>query len=140
VLGGQNEHAAHGTVEFGAHRWFGPRLEQRWPAGPRPLALLVRIVAAVGAIFLLASVSGALAWSALLSYEDVHSVVHSRAFPQFGATALETVVGARTIVGVWLAGTIAQVAGAFTNTRAMCRDFDVAVGRPTRPRVDARRS
>jgi hypothetical protein len=104
------------------------------------LALLVRIVAAVGASFLLASISGALAWSALLSYEDVHSVVHSGAFPQFGATALQRMVGARTVVGVWLAGTTALGAWAFSVTRAMCRDFDVAVGRPTRPRADARRS
>jgi hypothetical protein len=126
-----------------------------------PLALLVRIVAGVGAIYLLAAISGALAWSALLSYEDVFAVVHSGAFPQFsttalqtpggfqihplyrgafpqfGTTALQTVAGARTVVGVWLAGTIALGAGAYSVTRAMCRDFDVAVGRPTRPRARA---
>jgi len=105
-----------------------------------PLALLVHIVAAVGAMYLLMAISVALAWSALLSYEDVHSVVHSGAFPQFGATALQTVVGARTVVGVWLAGTTALGAGAYSVTRAMCRDFDVEVGRPTRPRADALRS
>jgi hypothetical protein len=103
-----------------------------------PLALLVRLVVAVGAIFLLVAISVALAWSSLLSYEDVHAVVHSGAFPQFGATALRTVVGARTVVGFWLAGTTALGAWAFSLTRAMCRDFDVVVGRPTRPRADAR--
>jgi ABC-type Na+ efflux pump permease subunit len=104
-----------------------------------PLAFLVRLLAAVGAVYLLWAISVALAWASLLTYEDVHSVVHSGAFPQFGATALRTVIGARTVVGVWLAATTALAAGAFTSTRALCRDFDVAVGRPTRPRADARR-
>ena len=105
-----------------------------------PLALAARRVAALGVILLVGAISGALAWSSLLSYEDVFSVVHSGAFPQFGTTALQTVAGARTVVGVWLAGTIALGAGAYSVTRAMCRDFDVIVGRPTRPRADARRS
>jgi hypothetical protein len=104
-----------------------------------PLTLPVRLVAALGATFLLTASPVALAWSSLLSYEDVHSVVHSGGLPEFGATALQT-LGARTVVGVWLAGTAALAAGAFTMTRAMCRDFDVAVGRPTRPRAGARRS
>ena len=104
-----------------------------------PLALLVRLVAAVGAMYLLWAISVALAWASLLTYEDVHSVVHSGAFPQFGATAHQTMVGARTVVGVWLAGTTALGVWAFSLTRAMCRDFDVVVGRPTRPRADARR-
>ncbi len=134
-----------------------------------PLTLPVRLVAALGVILLLVASPVALAWLSLLSYEDVFSVVHSGAFPQFGATAfqtvvgvpddlplvirhpasplirvmlfgtgsLQTVVGARTVVGVWLAGTTALGAGAYSMTRAMCRDFDVAVGRPTRPRSDA---
>jgi hypothetical protein len=129
-----------------------------------PLALVVRRVAALGVILLVGAISGALAWSSLLSYEDVFSVVHSGAFLQFGATALQkvvgvpdnlplgarvllfgtgalqTVVGARTVVAVWLAGTTALGAGAYSVTRAMCRDFDVEVGRPTRPRADALRS
>jgi len=131
-----------------------------------PLALVVRLVAALGVTLLVGAISGALAWSSLLSYEDVFSVVHSGAFVQFGATpipkvvevpdghpmapvirvmlfgtgALQTVVGARTVVAVWLAGTTALGAGAYSVTRAMCRDFDVEVGRPTRPRADALRS
>jgi hypothetical protein len=130
-----------------------------------PLALVVRRVAAVGVMLLVVvAIPGALAWLSLLSYEDVFSVVHSGAFLQFGATALQkvvrvpdnlplgarvllfgtgalqTVVGARTVVAVWLAGTIALGAGAYFVTRAMCRDFDVEVGRPTRPRADALRS
>jgi len=136
----------------------------------RPLALVVRLVVALGVILLVGAISGALAWSSLLSYEDVFSVVHSGAFPQFGTTGLlgttaletvvgvpdnlplaprvllfgtgvlQTVVGARTVVAVWLAGTTALGAGAYSVTRAICRDFDVAVGRPTRPRADARRA
>jgi hypothetical protein len=129
-----------------------------------PLALVVRLVAALGVTLLVGAISGALAWSSLLSHEDVFSVVHSGAFPQFGTTgllgttalqtvvgfptdgsrlaqrlllfgtgALQTVVGARTVVAVWLAGTTALGAGAYSVTRAMCRDFDVEVGRPTRP-------
>src|SRR4051794_13952288 len=134
-----------------------------------PLALVVRRVAAVGVTMLVGAISSALAWSSLLSYEDVFSVVHSSAFVQFGATpipkvvgfldnvpldarvlgarvmmfgtgALQMVVGARTVVAVWLAGTTALGAGAYSVTRAMCRDFDVEVGRPTRPRADALRS
>ena len=129
-----------------------------------PLALVVRLVVALGVTLLVGAISGALAWSSLLSYEDVFSVVHSGAFLQFGATALQkvvgvpdnlplgarvllfgtgalqTVVGARTVVAVWLAGTTALGAGAYSVTRAMCRDFDVEVGRPTRPRADALRS
>ena len=58
----------------------------------------------------------------------------------FGTGALQMVVGARTVVAVWLAGTTALGAGAYSVTRAMCRDFDVEVGRPTRPRADALRS
>jgi hypothetical protein len=104
-----------------------------------PLALLVRLLAAIGVMVVLTASTTAFAWSSLLSYEDVHAVVHSGAFPQFGATALRTVVKARTVVGVWLAGTIALAAGAFSLTRAMCRDFDIEVGRPTRPRADAGR-
>ena len=53
----------------------------------------------------------------------------------FGTGALQTVVGARTVVAVWLAGTTALGAGAYSVTRAMCRDFDVEVGRPTRPEL-----
>jgi hypothetical protein len=134
-----------------------------------PLALVVRRVAAVGVTMLVGAISSALAWSSLLSYEDVFSVVHSGAFVQFGATpipkvvgfldnvpldarvlgarvmmfgtgALQMVVGARAVVAVWLAGTTALGAGAYSVTRAMCRDFDVEVGRPTRPRADALRS
>ena len=134
-----------------------------------PLALVVRRVAALGVILLVGAISSALAWSSLLSYEDVFSVVHSGAFVQFGATPipkvvgfpdncrsmpafsvlrvllfgtgpLQTVVGARTVVAVWLAGATALGAGAYSVTRAMCRDFDVEVGRPTRPRADALRS
>jgi hypothetical protein len=105
-----------------------------------PLAFMVGIVVAIGAAYLLAAISVVLAWSSLLSYEDVHCVVHSGAFPQFGTTKLRTVMGARTVVGVWLAGTTALAAGAFSLTRATCRDFDVTVGRPTRPRGDARQS
>src|SRR5262249_28086359 len=128
-----------------------------------PLALVVRLVAAVGVTLVVGAISGALAWSSLLSYEDVSSVVHSGAFPQFGPTglqevagvpdslplgacvllfgtgALQAVVGARPVVAVWLAGTIALAAGAYSVTRAMCRDFDAEVGRPTRPRADAPR-
>ncbi len=129
-----------------------------------PLALVVRLVAALGVMFSVAAISGPVACLSLLSYEDVFSVVHSGAFPQFGTTALQsvvgvpddlpllarillfgtrafrTVVGARTVVGVWLACTIALMAGAYFVTRAMCRDFDVLVGRPTRPGADALRS
>jgi hypothetical protein len=135
-----------------------------------PLALVVRHVAALGVTLLVGAISGALAWSSLLSYEDVFSVVHSGAFPQFGTmglvgttalqtlmgvpddsrrvqrvllfgtASLQTVVGARTVAAVWLAGTTALGAGAYSVTRAMCRDFDVEVGRPTRPRADALRS
>jgi hypothetical protein len=105
-----------------------------------PLTLPVRLVAALGATFLLTASPVALAWSSLLSYEDVHSMVHSGGFPEFGATTLQRIAGARTVVGVWLAGTTALGAWAFSVTRAMCRDFDVEVGRPTRPRADARRS
>jgi hypothetical protein len=84
--------------------------------------------------------TAALVWSSLLSHEDAHSAVHSLAFPPFGATALGTVVGARMVVVVWSAGTAAQPAGALLLTRAMCREFDAAVGQPTRPRDDVRRS
>jgi hypothetical protein len=129
-----------------------------------PLAVVVRLVVALGVTLLAGAISGALAWSSLLSYEDVFSAVHSGTFPQFGATALQkvagvpdnlplgarvllfgtgalqTVVGARTVVAVWLAGTTALGAGAYSVTRALCRDFDVEVGRPTRPRADALRS
>ena len=48
----------------------------------------------------------------------------------FGTRSLQTVVGARTVVAVWLAGTTALGAGAYSVTRAMCRDSDVEVGRP----------
>jgi hypothetical protein len=58
-----------------------------------PLALAARRVAALGVILLVGAISGALAWSSLLSYEDVFSVVRSGAFLQFGATALPKVVG-----------------------------------------------
>ena len=129
-----------------------------------PLALVIRLVVALGVTLLVGAISGALAWSSLLSYEDVHAVVHSGAFPQFcttalqtvvgvpddsplvrrvmlfGTASLQTVVGARTVVAVWLAGTTALGAGAYSVTRAMCRDFDVEVGRPTRPRADDLRS
>src|SRR3954449_3912195 len=54
-----------------------------------PLALVVRRVAALGVTLLVGAISGALAWSSLLSYEDVSSVVHSGAFPQFGTTAVQ---------------------------------------------------
>ena len=58
-----------------------------------PLALVVRRVAALAVTLFVGAISSALAWSSLLSYEDVFSVVHSGAFVQFGATALQKVVG-----------------------------------------------
>lgn len=129
-----------------------------------PLTLVVRLVASVGVTMLVGAISSALVCSSLLSYEDVFTVVHAGAFLHFGATALQkvagvpenlplgarvllfgtgalqSVVGARTVVAVWLAGTTALGAGAYSVTRAMCRDFDVEVGRPTRPRAEALRS
>jgi ABC-type Na+ efflux pump permease subunit len=73
-----------------------------------------------------------LAWSALLSYEDVHAALRSGAFPQLAALGIQTGEGARMVLAAWLLGTTAQAVGAFVLARAAFGGFDAAVGRPRR--------
>jgi ABC-type transport system involved in multi-copper enzyme maturation permease subunit len=79
-------------------------------------------------------------WASLLSYEDVHAATHVGAIPQFAAIGIGGGAGARIILAAWLISTIAQAVGAFLLMRSAVSGFDAAVGRPTRPRADARRS
>jgi ABC-type transport system involved in multi-copper enzyme maturation permease subunit len=73
-----------------------------------------------------------LAWSSLLSYEDVHAALRSGAFPQLAALGIRTGEGARMVLAAWLLGTTAQGVGAFVLARAAFGGFDAAVGRPRR--------
>jgi ABC-type transport system involved in multi-copper enzyme maturation permease subunit len=80
-----------------------------------------------------------LAWSSLLSYEDVRAALLSGAFPPLAATGIRTGEGAGRVLAAWLIGTTAQAAGALVLARAAFGGFDAAVGRPMRPRGFARR-
>ena len=74
-----------------------------------------------------------LGWVSLFSYEDVHAMIHGGPFPQFHERSLKNVLGARSVVVLWLIATAALAVGAVWQTRANVRGFDKAIGRPTRP-------
>jgi hypothetical protein len=74
-------------------------------------------------------------WASLLSYEDVHAVIHAGAIPQFAAIGVGGGAGARIILTAWLISTTAQAVGAFFLSRSAIRGFDAAVGRPIRARA-----
>ena len=71
-------------------------------------------------------------WISLLSYEDVHAVLHSGVSPQLVSIGLEGVPGGWIVLTVWLANLVAQGVGGFLLSRAAYRGFDRAVGRPFR--------
>jgi len=78
-----------------------------------------------------------LTWSALLSYEDVRAAASPGPFPQLPSIHIRTGEGPGRVLAAWLIGTAGQFLGAFLLARAAARDFDAAVGRPTRPRTSA---
>ena len=84
------------------------------------------------AIFLLSSAPIALAWSSLLTYEDMQAVIRSGPLPAFGHAVIGDFMGARAVAVAWLAGAVAYAVGAVRLVLANERRFDAAVGRPTR--------
>ena len=81
-----------------------------------------------------------LTWSALLSYEDLRAAASPGPFPQLPSIHIRTGEGPGRVLAAWLIGTAGQFLGAFLLARAAARDFDAAVGRPMRPRMDRRSS
>jgi|GEM_PF-1401481 len=74
-----------------------------------------------------------LAYSALLSFEDVATLVHSGAMPMFaGPTSYQPGLGTRWVAVAWLLGTAIHAVVGLVAMRTVCRGFDAMVGRPTR--------
>ena len=71
-------------------------------------------------------------WASLLSYEDIAAATHSGAFPQLAAVHINTGEGAWRVLATVLVGITAHLVGAALLTRAACRGFDAAAGRPKR--------
>jgi hypothetical protein len=78
-----------------------------------------------------------LGWVSLFSYEDVQAVIQAGPFPQFQERALQNILGARSVVVLWLIATAAFAVGAVWQTLANVRVFDKAINRPTRPEPPA---
>jgi hypothetical protein len=73
-----------------------------------------------------------LTWASLLSYDDIFAATHSGNFPQLAAVNIRTGEGAGGVLATVLVGITAHLVGAALLTRAACRGFDLAAGRPTR--------
>ena len=73
-----------------------------------------------------------LTWASLLSYEDITAATHSGGFPQLTTVGIKTGEGAWNVLATVLVGISAHLVGAALLTRAACRGFDAAVGRPKR--------
>jgi len=76
------------------------------------------------------------AWASLLSCEDVRAAIHSGDFSSFSAIGLQGGASIRVVLATWMISTAAQAVAAFLLTRSATRDFDAAIGRPTRARGD----
>ncbi len=101
--------------------------------------LAIALPGTVGA-YLAAGLSCYLPVWSLLTYEDVHALMHSGAFPLLGApNGFKPGVDARLLVASWLLGTTTMASLTAILVRSMCRGFDAAVGRPMRPRATAGR-
>jgi ABC-type transport system involved in multi-copper enzyme maturation permease subunit len=72
-------------------------------------------------------------WVSLLSYDDVHAVLHSGFSPQLASIGLNGTSGGMIVLAVWAINLVAQGVGAHLLSRAAFRGFDRAVGRPVRP-------
>jgi ABC-type transport system involved in multi-copper enzyme maturation permease subunit len=69
-------------------------------------------------------------WASLLSYEDIVAVTATGAFPQLASVRMDTGEGAWSVLAAVLIGVAGHAIGAALLTRAACRGFDAAVGRP----------
>jgi ABC-type Na+ efflux pump permease subunit len=76
-----------------------------------------------------------LSWASLLSFEDVAAASRMGAFPQLAASNIRTGEGAGRVLAAVLIGLIGQAVAAALLTRAACRGFDDAAGRPKRPPI-----
>jgi hypothetical protein len=78
-------------------------------------------------------------WS-LLTYEDVHALVHSGAYPLLGASnGIKPGVSARPVMASWLTGMTVLAGLTFLLVRWSCRGFDAVVGRPVRATANTAR-
>jgi hypothetical protein len=77
-----------------------------------------------------------LTWASLISYEDVLAATRSGAFPPLSTVNIDTGGGAWMVLAIVLIGFIGPMVAAALLTRAACRGFDAAVGRPMRPQGD----
>src|SRR5262249_17327473 len=94
--------------------------------------LLLAVGAVVGSIIVIFTPC-VVAWVALLTYEDVHRLVHGGALPAFSRTNMSG-LGARGVGATWLAVTPITTHGTLWLTRTLYRRFDAMVGRPVSPR------
>jgi hypothetical protein len=74
-----------------------------------------------------------LAWASLFSYDDLQAAARSGAFPPLAALGVDSSEGFGTVGATVLFGLTAQALAALFLTRAACRGFDAAAGRPIRP-------
>jgi hypothetical protein len=76
-------------------------------------------------------------WLSLLSYRDLHALVHS-SYPQLQWIGIATGEGAAGILAAWLIGVLAPALGGWWFWRSTIAHFDCWVGRPWKPRPTAR--
>ena len=67
-----------------------------------------------------------------MTYDEVAVALRSGAFPELEAMRISTGEGAARVLAAYLAGLVGCLAAAAFYTRAACRGFDAAVGRPIR--------
>jgi ABC-type Na+ efflux pump permease subunit len=97
-----------------------------------PLRVLIPIVWC----FLLPVSPSVLAWTSLVSYEDIYSASHRGVFLSMTWWPALSGISAATVIFCWLIATAAMGVVAFFLIRTMTRDFDAIVGRPTLPGAD----
>jgi hypothetical protein len=86
----------------------------------------------LGTVLLGAGSMSFFTWAALLSYEDIAAAMATGAFPQLATVRIHTGEGAWSVLAAGLIGLAAHLIGAAFLTRAACRGFDAAAGRPMR--------
>jgi hypothetical protein len=97
--------------------------------------LAIALPGTIGVYFAAASACYLPVWS-LLTYEDVHAIMRSGVFPLLGApNGLKPGVDARLLAASWLLAMATLASLTALLVRSMCRGFDAAVGRPTRPQA-----
>jgi ABC-type transport system involved in multi-copper enzyme maturation permease subunit len=97
------------------------------------LSGLAVVLPGFAGVYLAAGSSAYLPIWSLWTYEDIHALVHSGAYPLLGASnGLKPGASARLVMLAWLIGTTVMAGLTVILVRSSSRGFDALVGRPSR--------